>query len=117
MARLAADLKPTRPFFTCLVLQVLLTSHLGRPKKGPEDKFRLNPVQVRLSCVVPVPVCRCACPGMPRLDPARLERRSDAPGFVHSSLQAGWLASSWRMHLTDLCPQSALSLISAAPPV
>jgi len=28
---------------------VLLTSHLGRPKKGPEDKFRLNPVQPRLS--------------------------------------------------------------------
>lgn len=26
---------------------MLLTSHLGRPKKGPEDKFRLNPVQVR----------------------------------------------------------------------
>lgn len=25
---------------------MLLTSHLGRPKKGPEDKFRLNPVQV-----------------------------------------------------------------------
>jgi hypothetical protein len=29
--------------------QVLLTSHLGRPKKGPEDKFRLNPVQPRLT--------------------------------------------------------------------
>ena len=30
-------------------LQVLLTSHLGRPKDGPEDKFRLNPVVPRLS--------------------------------------------------------------------
>merc|ERR1712176_233309 len=28
---------------------VLLTSHLGRPKDGPEDKFRLNPVVPRLS--------------------------------------------------------------------
>jgi phosphoglycerate kinase len=27
---------------------VLLTSHLGRPKDGPEDKFRLNPVVPRL---------------------------------------------------------------------
>jgi phosphoglycerate kinase len=30
-------------------LQVLLSSHLGRPKKGPEDKFRLTPVVGRLS--------------------------------------------------------------------
>ena len=28
--------------------QVLLTSHLGRPKDGPEDKFSLNPVRPRL---------------------------------------------------------------------
>ena len=28
---------------------MLLTSHLGRPKKGPEDKFRLTPVVGRLS--------------------------------------------------------------------
>ena len=27
---------------------MLLTSHLGRPKDGPEDKFRLNPVVPRL---------------------------------------------------------------------
>ena len=32
--------------------QVLLTSHLGRPKKGPEDKFRLNPVQVNANANV-----------------------------------------------------------------
>merc|ERR1711937_934430 len=29
--------------------KVLLTSHLGRPKDGPEDKFRLNPVVPRLT--------------------------------------------------------------------
>eukprot|EP00192_Tetraselmis_astigmatica_P004904 CAMPEP_0117672760 /NCGR_PEP_ID=MMETSP0804-20121206/14089_1 /TAXON_ID=1074897 /ORGANISM="Tetraselmis astigmatica, Strain CCMP880" /LENGTH=482 /DNA_ID=CAMNT_0005481409 /DNA_START=91 /DNA_END=1539 /DNA_ORIENTATION=- len=29
--------------------KVLLTSHLGRPKDGPEDKFRLNPVVPLLS--------------------------------------------------------------------
>jgi len=29
--------------------KVLLTSHLGRPKDGPEDKFRLAPVVPRLS--------------------------------------------------------------------
>lgn len=29
--------------------QVLLSSHLGRPKDGPEDKFSLNPVAERLS--------------------------------------------------------------------
>merc|ERR1711871_1505011 len=29
--------------------KVLLTSHLGRPKDGPEDKFSLSPVAARLS--------------------------------------------------------------------
>jgi phosphoglycerate kinase len=29
--------------------KVLLTSHLGRPKEGPEDKFSLGPVSSRLS--------------------------------------------------------------------
>jgi phosphoglycerate kinase len=32
---------------------VLLTSHLGRPKDGPEDKFRLNPVVPRLAELLP----------------------------------------------------------------
>lgn len=29
--------------------QVLLSSHLGRPKSGPEDKFSLTPVSERLT--------------------------------------------------------------------
>ncbi|CAN0433284.1 unnamed protein product, partial [Discosporangium mesarthrocarpum] len=29
--------------------QVLLSSHLGRPKSGPEDKFSLAPVAERLT--------------------------------------------------------------------
>lgn len=29
--------------------QVLLSSHLGRPKDGPEDKFSLTPVSERLT--------------------------------------------------------------------
>ena len=36
--------------------KVLLTSHLGRPKDGPEDKFRLNPVVPRLSELLGMPV-------------------------------------------------------------
>ncbi|KAI7841103.1 hypothetical protein COHA_005328 [Chlorella ohadii] len=40
---------PTLKYLTDNGAKVLLTSHLGRPKKGPEDKFRLNPVQPRLS--------------------------------------------------------------------
>jgi len=32
--------------------KVLVTSHLGRPKEGPEDKFRLRPVQARLAELV-----------------------------------------------------------------
>ncbi len=31
--------------------QVALSSHLGRPKNGPEEKFSLAPVAVRLRCV------------------------------------------------------------------
>lgn len=32
--------------------QVLLSSHLGRPKDGPEDKFSLNPVAERLASLL-----------------------------------------------------------------
>lgn len=36
--------------FMCFRLrQVLLSSHLGRPKDGPEDKFSLSPVAERLT--------------------------------------------------------------------
>nr|AKP17751.1 phosphoglycerate kinase [Auxenochlorella pyrenoidosa] len=40
---------PTLKYLLDNGAKVLLTSHLGRPKKGPEDKFRLNPVVPRLS--------------------------------------------------------------------
>ncbi|KAL4437111.1 hypothetical protein ABPG75_004250 [Micractinium tetrahymenae] len=40
---------PTLKYLLDNGAKVLLTSHLGRPKKGPEDKFRLNPVQPRLA--------------------------------------------------------------------
>ncbi|CAD7695998.1 unnamed protein product [Ostreobium quekettii] len=40
---------PTLKYLTDNGAKVLLTSHLGRPKSGPEDKFRLNPVVPRLS--------------------------------------------------------------------
>ncbi|KAK9918882.1 hypothetical protein WJX75_007787 [Coccomyxa subellipsoidea] len=39
---------PTLKYLTDNGAKVLLTSHLGRPKDGPEDKFRLNPVVPRL---------------------------------------------------------------------
>ncbi|EFN59289.1 hypothetical protein CHLNCDRAFT_48457 [Chlorella variabilis] len=40
---------PTLKYLVDNGAKVLLTSHLGRPKKGPEDKFRLTPVVGRLS--------------------------------------------------------------------
>eukprot|EP00891_Asterochloris_glomerata_P008907 jgi/Astpho2/8907/e_gw1.00132.12.1_t len=40
---------PTLKYLINNGAKVLLTSHLGRPKDGPEDKFRLTPVVPRLS--------------------------------------------------------------------
>lgn len=40
---------PTLKYLCDNGAKVVLTSHLGRPKSGPEDKFRLNPVVPRLS--------------------------------------------------------------------
>jgi len=40
---------PTLKYLLEKGAKVLLTSHLGRPKDGPEDKFRLTPVVPRLS--------------------------------------------------------------------
>jgi len=40
---------PTIKYLTDNGAKVLLTSHLGRPKEGPEDKFSLGPVAGRLS--------------------------------------------------------------------
>lgn len=38
--------------------KVILVSHLGRPKGGPEDKFRLDPVAKRLSELLKQPVVK-----------------------------------------------------------
>ena len=40
---------PTLKYLSEKGAKVLVTSHLGRPKDGREDKFRLNPVVPRLS--------------------------------------------------------------------
>merc|ERR1712070_1082515 len=40
---------PTVKYLTEKGAKVLLSSHLGRPKNGPEDKFSLGPVAPRLS--------------------------------------------------------------------
>lgn len=36
-------------YYVASMLQVLLSSHLGRPKDGPDPKFSLSPVAERLS--------------------------------------------------------------------
>merc|ERR1719426_651198 len=40
---------PTVKYLVDAGAKVLLSSHLGRPKDGPEDKFSLGPVAPRLS--------------------------------------------------------------------
>ena len=40
---------PTLKYLSDNGAKVVLTSHLGRPKDGPEDKFRLTPVVPRLT--------------------------------------------------------------------
>jgi phosphoglycerate kinase len=49
---------PTLKYLIDNGAKVLLTSHLGRPKDGPEDKFRLNPVVPRLSDLLGVTVLK-----------------------------------------------------------
>jgi phosphoglycerate kinase len=46
--RIRASL-PTIEFLTKAGAKVVLASHLGRPKNGPEDKFSLKPVAARLT--------------------------------------------------------------------
>ncbi|CAN0374640.1 unnamed protein product, partial [Laminaria digitata] len=46
--RIRASL-PTIKYLADKGAKVLLSSHLGRPKNGPEDKFSLTPVSERLS--------------------------------------------------------------------
>jgi len=49
---------PTLEYLTENGAKVLVTSHLGRPKSGPEDKFRLTPVGARLSEKLSCPVMK-----------------------------------------------------------
>eukprot|EP00958_Prasinococcus_capsulatus_P004220 scaffold389_cov382-Prasinococcus_capsulatus_cf.AAC.30 len=49
---------PTLKYLVDNGAKVLLTSHLGRPKSGPEDKFRLNPVVPRLSELLGIEVTK-----------------------------------------------------------
>ena len=49
---------PTLEYLTKNGAKVLVTSHLGRPKSGPEDKFRLTPVAARLSEKMSCPVAK-----------------------------------------------------------
>jgi len=50
---------PTLKYLLEKGAKVLLTSHLGRPKDGPEDKFRLNPVVPRLTELLGQEVGKC----------------------------------------------------------
>ena len=49
---------PTLKYLVDNGAKVLLSSHLGRPKKGPEDKFRLTPIVPRLSELLGAPVVK-----------------------------------------------------------
>jgi len=49
---------PTIQYLTKNGARVILVSHLGRPKGGPEDKFRLDPVAKRLSELLKHPVVK-----------------------------------------------------------
>lgn len=50
---------PTIQALTSKGAKVILSSHFGRPKNGPEDKYRLTPVGNRLSEVLGKPVTKC----------------------------------------------------------
>ncbi|MBW4420066.1 MAG: phosphoglycerate kinase [Myxacorys californica WJT36-NPBG1] len=50
---------PTIQALTSKGAKVILSSHFGRPKNGPEDKYRLTPVSNRLSEVLGKPVTKC----------------------------------------------------------
>jgi len=49
---------PTLEYLVKNGAKVLVTSHLGRPKDGPEDKFRLTPVCARMSELLDCPVSK-----------------------------------------------------------
>ncbi|NDJ16642.1 phosphoglycerate kinase [Myxacorys almedinensis] len=50
---------PTIQALTSKGAKVILCSHFGRPKNGPEEKYRLTPVGNRLSEVLGKPVTKC----------------------------------------------------------
>lgn len=47
---------PTIKYLSDKGAKVILVSHLGRPKNGPEDKFRMKPVAVKLSALMNKPI-------------------------------------------------------------
>jgi phosphoglycerate kinase len=49
---------PTIEALTSKGAKVILSSHFGRPKNGPEDKYRLTPVGTRLSELLGKPVVK-----------------------------------------------------------
>mmetsp|Transcript_11079 Transcript_11079/g.26961 ORF Transcript_11079/g.26961 Transcript_11079/m.26961 type:complete len:440 (-) Transcript_11079:276-1595(-) len=49
---------PTLEYLVKMGAKVMVTSHLGRPTKGPEDKFRLTTVGVRLAELLSCPVTK-----------------------------------------------------------
>ena len=51
---------PTVRYLLAHGAAVILCSHLGRPKNGPEEKFSMKPVAVRLSELLGMPVALAA---------------------------------------------------------
>ena len=51
---------PTIRYLLAHGAAVILCSHLGRPKNGPEEKFSMKPVAVRLSELLGMPVALAA---------------------------------------------------------
>ncbi|KAL6781491.1 PGK1A [Auxenochlorella protothecoides x Auxenochlorella symbiontica] len=49
---------PTLEYLIKNGARILLASHLGRPKNGPEDKFRLTPIAPRLSQLLGITVIK-----------------------------------------------------------
>ena len=47
---------PTIIYLRSKAAKVILTSHLGRPKNGPEDGLKMDPVAARLSELLGAPV-------------------------------------------------------------
>ena len=59
---------PTIQYLLDQQAKVILVSHLGRPKNGPEDKFSMKPVAERLTELLDQPV------SLPKMLLARTQR-------------------------------------------